>query len=78
MCNCFFTTFGCWSVVSIQKFVHKLLKECPLYCTTVTGSGKVGPINDTNLVVFLTQTDRPELVGSFCVIERFRESYWYN
>ena len=47
---------------------------CPFDYMAVTGSGKVGPVNQidhTSLVAVVTPTDRPKSVRIRCVIEFF-------
>ena len=36
---------GCWSSVSIWRFIYRFLDVCPFDSTTVAVSGKVGPVN---------------------------------
>ena len=47
---------------------------CPFDYTAVSGSGKVGPVNQinhTSWVAVVTPTDRPKSVRNRCVIELF-------
>ena len=67
---------GCWFVVytGIGRFIYKILNMCPFDYTVVSGSGKVGPVNQVNhtsWVAVVTPTDRPKSVRNRCVIELF-------
>ena len=65
---------GCWFVVYIRRFIYKFLRVCPFDYTVLTGSGKVGPVNQVNhtsWVAVVTPTDRPKSVRNRCVIEFF-------
>ena len=63
---------GCWFVVYISRFIYKFLNVCPFDYTAVTGSWKVGPVNQVNhtsWVAIVTPTDRPKSVRNRSVIE---------
>ena len=36
---------GCWSLVSIWRFLYEYINVCPFDCKAVSGSGKVRPLN---------------------------------
>ena len=64
---------GYWFVVYI-RFIYKFLNVCPFDYTAVSGSGKVGPVNQVNhtsFVAVVTSTDHPKSVHNCCLIELF-------
>ena len=73
-CLCLSAWGGCCFVVYIRRFIYKFLKVCPFDYTAVSGSGKVGPVNQVNhtsLVAVVTPNDRPTSVRNRCLIELF-------
>ena len=44
----------------------------PFDCAAVSGSGNVGPVNHTSLLMVVTQTGSPQSIDNRCVIEVFR------
>ena len=67
---------GCWSLISIWRFIYKCLKVCPFDCIAVAGSGNIGPLilRLTTLTV-VALTDRPKSVHTHFVIEQFCSVY---
>ena len=39
---------GCWFVVYNRRFIYQFLNVCAFDYTDVTGSGKIGPVNQDN------------------------------
>ena len=62
---------GCWSSVSIRRFIYNFLNVCPFDYTAVAVSGKVDRFNHTSWVTAVTPTDRPRSVRNSCVIKVF-------
>ena len=65
---------GCWFVVYIRRFIYAFLNVCPFDYTAVSGSGKIGPVNQVNhtsWVAVVTPTDHPKSVCNRSVIGLF-------